>query len=154
MALASFRRRFAYHGWAITVLAEAVTDAGRHAEARHVLAHAVAADAVWLRRLRGASSDGMAIWPTLSADAIRDRARTVAAEVIAFLASSGDGPLDGSIVYHNSKGVRYETAIRDVLDHLLLHGSYHRGQVARALRLAGDEPPSTDYITWVRAHEG
>jgi len=35
-----------------------------------------------------------------------------------------------------------------------LHGSYHRGQVAAAVRAAGGEPVNTDYITYVRELAG
>ena len=51
-----------------------------------------------------------------------------------------------TIAYVNSKGQRWDSPIEDVLVHVLMHGAYHRGQIASALREAGVTPPYTDYI--------
>ena len=32
---------------------------------------------------------------------------------------------------------------------LIMHTTYHRGQLCRRLREAGGEPPSTDFISWI-----
>jgi uncharacterized damage-inducible protein DinB len=40
--------------------------------------------------------------------------------------------------------------VEDVLLHVALHGSYHRGQIAAAVRAAGGEPVNTDFVTWTR----
>jgi uncharacterized damage-inducible protein DinB len=37
-----------------------------------------------------------------------------------------------------------------MLTHVAMHGSYHRGQIAAALRAGGDIPSPTDYIAFVR----
>jgi uncharacterized damage-inducible protein DinB len=39
---------------------------------------------------------------------------------------------------------------RDILTHVAMHGTYHRGQIAAALRAADITPPNTDFITFVR----
>jgi uncharacterized damage-inducible protein DinB len=51
----------------------------------------------------------------------------------------------------NSKGEPWRSAVGDVLDHVLLHGAYHRGQIASDLRAAGCEPAYTDFIHAVRS---
>ncbi|SRR5690606_2856825 len=153
MAHVSLRRRFAYHAWALRTLADAVADTERHAEVRRLLAHAVTADRVWLLRLRGEPTTDIPLWPALDADSIRALAAEQAGAYVAYLDGRTEADLNTSIAYANSKGVRYETAVCDVLDHVLLHGAYHRGQAARALRQAGDDPPWTDFIVWVRLGE-
>jgi uncharacterized damage-inducible protein DinB len=40
--------------------------------------------------------------------------------------------------------------VEDILLHTCLHGAYHRGQIARDLRQAGDPPEPTDYIAFIR----
>jgi uncharacterized damage-inducible protein DinB len=40
-----------------------------------------------------------------------------------------------------------------VLTHVVLHGAYHRGQIAADLRAAGLEPPYTDFIEAARRGE-
>ncbi|NIP57628.1 MAG: damage-inducible protein DinB, partial [Gemmatimonadetes bacterium] len=44
----------------------------------------------------------------------------------------------------------FRTPIGEILLHVLLHGSYHRGQIALRMRDVGEEPVNTDLITFVR----
>ena len=146
----SFRRRFAYHAWATHTLSAAIEDTDAHEMARAYLAHAATADRVWLLRLRGESSDGIALWPALPPDGVRALARLNEDAYTAYLDGLTDDDLAQTVHYTNTRGEPFDTAIADILDHVLLHGSYHRGQTATALRAAGTAPPYTDYIAWVR----
>jgi len=67
-----------------------------------------------------------------------------------FLGNILPGRLDEDLVHRNSKGAEFRAPVRDVLTQLVMHGAYHRGQIAAAVRDAGGTPTSTDYITWVR----
>jgi uncharacterized damage-inducible protein DinB len=40
--------------------------------------------------------------------------------------------------------------VRDILMHVLMHGVYHRGQIAAAVRDRAGEPAYTDFIEAVR----
>jgi uncharacterized damage-inducible protein DinB len=59
-------------------------------------------------------------------------------------------PTSSSITYKNSKGESWKSTVEDVLTHITIHGAYHRGQIATAVRAAGGEPPYTDYIQGTR----
>jgi uncharacterized damage-inducible protein DinB len=90
------------------------------------------------------------VWPEFGlADCERqvDALRQVWEE---YLAGLTDAALDSTIEYTNSKGERYTNAVRDVLMHVLMHGVYHRGQIAAAVRDRAGEPAYTDYIEAVR----
>ena len=150
MDIAAVRRRFRYHAWATARLAAVITASEEHAEMRRLLAHVLAADRVWLDRLRDAVPDRVEVWPTRTAEAIRALVPEQAEAYRVFLGGLTEADGVRTIAYHNTKGVRYETAVADILDHVLLHGAYHRGQVARALRQSGTAPPPTDFIVWVR----
>jgi uncharacterized damage-inducible protein DinB len=39
--------------------------------------------------------------------------------------------------------------LRETIAQILLHSTYHRGQVATRIRELGGEPALTDYITWI-----
>jgi len=41
------------------------------------------------------------------------------------------------------------TTLRETLMQVVLHSTYHRGQVNARLRELGGEPPLTDYIAWI-----
>jgi uncharacterized damage-inducible protein DinB len=52
--------------------------------------------------------------------------------------------------YRNSAGDEFDNAIEDILVHVAMHGSYHRGQISLLVRDAGTEPQPTDFIAFVR----
>ena len=58
--------------------------------------------------------------------------------------------LSQQVSYLNSKGETWTNSVGDILTHVLLHSSYHRGQIATELRAAGLEPACTDFIHAVR----
>ena len=43
-----------------------------------------------------------------------------------------------------------EKVLGEILEHLHLHGAYHRGQIAAWMRWEGIAPVNTDFITFVR----
>jgi uncharacterized damage-inducible protein DinB len=116
---------------------------------RRLFAHLVAAEDVWIHRLRGEDAGAVPIWPDDDWDACAARLDAVATAYAVFLAAAPD--LDAPAHYTNSAGTPFATPVGDILHHVLIHSGYHRGQVARALRAAGGTPVNTDLITYVRA---
>jgi uncharacterized damage-inducible protein DinB len=57
-----------------------------------------------------------------------------------------DFDLNKTIAYQNTKGLKFEKRIDDILFHVINHGTYHRGQIAMLFRESGVAPLSTDYI--------
>lgn len=153
-----FRRLFDHLAWADALaygeVSNLPSDAPQRARAITLYAHIAAAEHVWLARLRGRAPE-YAVWPDLEPAAARALAGTAAAgfrEYIDALAVT-DGSADpfGTIVsYHNSRGDAFTNSIADVLTHVALHGSYHRGQLALLARDASVTPMLTDYIAFVR----
>lgn len=150
--LATLRRRFRYHTWATRQLADALVRTPAP-DAIRPFAHALVADRVWLLRLRGEPTEAVALWPDLDAAGCRALALRNADAYAAYLDALTEVDLGATVAYRNSKGAAYETAVADVLDHVLLHAPHHRGQANAALRAAGGEPPGVDFILWVRAGE-
>ncbi|MCH7639833.1 MAG: hypothetical protein IH855_10275 [Bacteroidetes bacterium] len=58
------------------------------------------------------------------------------------------------MAYTTTTGTGFENTVDDILNHALLHGMYHGGQAASALRAADTAPPAIDYIKWVRLGKG
>ena len=112
-------------------------------------AHVLGAEAVWLARLVGKQPD-VAVWPKLSLDEAAALAARNAADLDALLSSLESGDVHRRIDYRNSAGREFRDTIEDILLHVALHGSYHRGQVSLLIRGAGGEPAPTDYIAFVR----
>src|SRR5690606_1364355 len=68
----------------------------------------------------------------------------------ALLAELGPADLEREVSYRNSAGRAFESTVVDLLMHVALHGSYHRGQIALLLREGGAEPSATDYVAFIR----
>ena len=62
-----------------------------------------------------------------------------------------DETLHDGVAYRNSKGEFWTSTVADILSHVVLHASYHRGQIAAAIREAGGTPAYTDFIHAVRS---
>ena len=150
--LHAVRRRFRYHAWATRRLAEAVAQTPASGALRP-LAHLLVADRVWLLRLQGEPTEAVALWPDLNAGGCDSLAARNAEAYASALGALTEADLHATVTFRTSTGATYETAVEDVLDHVLLHAAHHRGQVNAALRAAGAEPPGIDFIVWVRAGE-
>jgi uncharacterized damage-inducible protein DinB len=143
---------FDHVAWADTQARDAILtladDSPARAQATRLYAHLAAAEHVWLARLEG-RAPAHAIWPDLSLDA----AASLAAESTAGLRSVADRSGDElmrEVEYRNSAGQAFRNRVADVLAHMALHGSYHRGQIALLARQGGGTPAVTDYIAFVR----
>ena len=118
--------------------------------ARVIFAHLLAAEKVWLLRLRGEDTSDQAIWPELSLEACGALLEENRKGYTRYLENASETDLGGTVQYQNSKGKTFETVVEDILSHVLVHSGYHRGQVTRMLRDAGAKPLNTDYMTYVR----
>jgi uncharacterized damage-inducible protein DinB len=136
--------------WADDAVLEALrTTPGSDSRALTLYAHVLGAEAVWLARIAGRPAD-VAVWPTLSLEGAANLAARNAKELDDVVASLAPSDVTREIDYRNSAGREFRSTIEDILLHVALHGSYHRGQVALVIRAGGGEPASTDYIGFIR----
>jgi uncharacterized damage-inducible protein DinB len=149
---AHLRRLFAHAAWADRLALDALAAAPEASRAGplRLLAHVLAAERVWLLRLRGEDSTVQPIWPELGLEACAALAADNAAAYARYLDALTVEAAAREVAYANSQGASFSTRVSDVLTHVALHGAYHRGQVASALRAAGAEPVNTDFIAFVR----
>jgi uncharacterized damage-inducible protein DinB len=148
--LAYIREMFVYDDWANHQSLRSMTEMEHPPErARKVMAHIVAAELLWLSRLKQ-EKQPTPVWPEFG---LADCERQMSALRRAweeYLAGLTDAGLDAAIEYTNSMGETYTNAVRDMLVHVVMHGVYHRGQIAAAVRDRAGEPAYTDYIEAVR----
>lgn len=118
-------------------------------KALEIYAHILGSEHTWLSRINGTTAQ-LAVWPNLGLD---DCERVAAANVAGFrtlLARLTSDALEQPISYRNSAGELFTSTLEDILTHAMMHGSYHRGQIASLIRAAGDTPSPTDYIFFTR----
>lgn len=135
--------------WANGRALEVVRETGEE-ESLELLAHVLATEQVWMARIRTGDSSGLEIWPALDTDECQRLMEENLERYRSFAESASEEDLRRTATYRNSSGTEFETPVGEILLHVSLHGSYHRGQIARELRRTGEEPVNTDFIQFVR----
>lgn len=143
-------RLFAHLGWAdqavVAALRQTPTPAPDWLE---LFGHVVGAEHVWLARIHQREPE-VAVWPALSLEDCARLAQVNLSGFQALLESTEPAGFARTVHYRNSAGREFDTSVEDILLHVCLHGSYHRGQIARAMRQGGAVPAPTDYIGYIR----
>lgn len=144
-------RLFDHMRWADSSARVALSDSpGALVErALELYCHVLGAEHVWLARLKGEQAT-VAVWPRLSLGETEALAEELHASFERYLDSLRPGDLDRDVTYTNSAGQQFTSRVEDILLHIVMHGSYHRGQVAMLIRDGGGTPAPTDYIAFVR----
>lgn len=115
---------------------------------RDTLAHSAAADWVWLCRWTGESPTGWPTWANGSVGEIREEWRRIHTQRNAFLHGLSDADLDREIAFTRLNGESNQARLGFLMQHVVNHATYHRGQVASQMRLVGATPPSTDLLLY------
>lgn len=58
--------------------------------------------------------------------------------------------LSKQIRYTNNQKTQLSNSIQEIMQHVVTHSSYHRGQIAAKAAQLGLKPPATDYILFAR----
>jgi len=119
---------------------------------RDTLAHIVSAEVVWLARWRGESPT--ALLPAerhASLADVRAEWMRIEGEVREFVRTLGPEGITRVFDYKLMNGQATSSPFWQMLQHVVNHASYHRGQVTTMLRQFGAPPPkSMDMITFYR----
>jgi uncharacterized damage-inducible protein DinB len=153
--IAGLSGELAYNAWANQVTLRSLL-AARVApdRAEAVMGHIVGAEWLWLNRL-GHPGPEMDVWPSLPPGEWPSRLDDLARAWKDYLHGLTPEELGREVTYTNSNGETWSNRVADVLRHVVLHSSYHRGQIASLLGRAGEAAAYTDYIEWVRrGHSG
>ena len=146
MSMERLRREWSYDTWAnAEVLRHLQRESLPPPSAVSLFGHVLGAQSEWLARLVGEKS-ALPIWPKLTLDELGNELERLRAGWTHFLEELSEPGLEREVSYTNSKGQPWKTRVDDILEHVLMHGAYHRGQIASAMREAGLTPPYTDYI--------
>jgi len=118
-------------------------------KAVEIYSHILGSEHVWLSRINGRPAT-VAVWPTLTLDECERLGAENVSGLRQIVSALTEDSLQKGITYRNSAGDQFTSSIEDILTHVSIHGSYHRGQVASLVRAAGDTPSPTDYIAFSR----
>ena len=153
-----------YHYWARDRMYEALAPltpeqarrdlGGSFGSIHDTVAHVYAAEVVWHARWHGSSPQ------LLTGDAFADLAAVSGAwlehepKMRGFFAALGEGGVDRLFEFKMFSGQPTAAPFSQMLQHVVNHGSYHRGQVTAKLRQLGAQPArSLDMIAFFRSRE-
>ena len=151
-----------YHYWARNRLLDAVErlspeqfrqDLGNSFDSvRGTLAHLVSAERAWCSRWRGESPTGhLAPTDFETVEEVRARWLEAEAQVREFVEQLGADGVNRVFRYTQLDGAPRNSVFWQMLQHVVNHASYHRGQVTTMLRQLGARPPqSQDLIAFYR----
>lgn len=134
--------------------------------------HIVAAEWIWLKRWKGTSphastsatsaaakmlsalqNGGEATDTLATVSGLRGFAESVEQERQTFLSTLDNDALHARMKYCDMAGKEFSMPLARLLQHVVNHGTYHRGQVTTLLRQAGAETISFDMIFFFREQE-
>jgi uncharacterized damage-inducible protein DinB len=122
---------------------------------RDTVVHILGAEWLWLERFLGNSPTALpqaAEFPDLAS--VRERWIELERNLMSFVSLLAAEDLVRVYEFRTTKGVTYPSALWQALQHVVNHGTYHRGQIATMLRQLGLKPNYTDLIYFYRERAG
>lgn len=150
--IAHFKTQFDYDSHTNLAMLDTMITAGMDTgKAAGLMAHMLAAQQIWLLRCKNHPIATGPQWPDWTAEEMIDITGKNHQDWIDYLDTLQDDDLDKTITYKNLHGDTFTSVIRDVLTHVINHGTHHRGQTGYQLKFNGvAQLPVTDYIFYIR----
>ena len=118
---------------------------------RDTLAHIYGAEWIWLERFQGRSPSALPDTAQFADVAsLRDRWNEHEAQLLKFVRALSQADLDQVLEYKTMKFGVYKNPLWQSMQHVVNHGTYHRGQVTTLLRQLGAQPILTDLMHFYR----
>jgi uncharacterized damage-inducible protein DinB len=159
-----FRTLFQFNAWANhrtmgacdSVNVEAFTKhlSGSFPSVRDTLVHIMAVERLWLARWLGTGNGSF-----LKAEAFPDIASVratwapIESELLGYVNGLNDDDVNRIVPHKNSQGQEFRMPLWQLMQHLVNHGTYHRGQITNQLREVGGQPLVTDLVAFYRQRD-
>jgi len=114
---------------------------------RDTLVHILWVEWIWLMRWRGESPKNIfdpADFPDVAR--LKEKCAEIEAGQIDFINTLKEESLETIIAYINTKGEEWKYPLGHMMQHVVNHASYHRGQITTMLRQLGEEAVGTDFL--------
>jgi uncharacterized damage-inducible protein DinB len=126
-----------------------------HYYVRDTLVHILSGECIWLMRWQGTSSKAIfnpADFPHVSM--LRTKWAEVERGQTDFIHTVTEESLGTVIAYINTMGEEWRYPLGQMMQHVVNHSSYHRGQVTTMLRQLGVETVPTDFLVFIDIKSG
>src|SRR5262245_27196743 len=125
-----------------------------HGSIHGTLVHMAGAEWIWLERWKGVSHWG--IWTAddfAGIQELRARWREIENDRRQLLESLTEERLHQDLSYKNLKGEPFTLPLAEQMQHVVNHGTLHRGQVVGMVRQLGVQPPAVDLLYYLIARK-
>lgn len=150
---------YAYNRWANDRILEAAARVppnllmqdlqSSHSSVMGTLAHMFWSEWLWLGRWQEAPPPGSSPLDCPGLPALRSRWHEIDEARRRFLEALTESDLDRPISYENPPGTPWTYSLVQMLQHIVNHSAYHRGQVSAMLRQLGAAAVPTDFLVFV-----
>lgn len=116
---------------------------------RDTFVHLISVEWIYLQRVKGTSPDSL--WSALDFGTVlilREVWVKLVAEQMVYIVSLTEEQLKTSVTYINLAGEPYSYSLWQILQHVINHSGYHRGQITTMLRQLGVQPVPTDLLLY------
>jgi uncharacterized damage-inducible protein DinB len=164
MTLVDIRVLFEFNYWAKARLMSALEslndeqftkDLGSsHGGIHGTLVHIVGAENIWLSRWTDQTVLKLLDpkdYPTLAA--VREKWDDVERGMREFVSSLTEENILAVVTYKAIESKQFSYPLWQIMQHVVNHSSYHRGQIVTMLRQLGIKPVGTDLITYYRSRQ-
>ena len=115
--------------------------------ASSICGHIAGINEMWLTRAEGETAT-LGAWPDLTLAEAEEWIDRLSARWHKLIERT---PIERMLTYCDSRGLKRENSLTELVQEVVLHASHHRGQIALLLRMSDHEPPvSTDFIPAAR----
>lgn len=144
---AYFQKLFEHEHWANVKVLETFLEARQASERTHeIISHMAAAQTIWIERINGTPSDTK-VWSIYEKETLQELF-DANYQVLQQIIDRED--FNRVVTYTNSRGEHHSSILSDILTHMALHASYHRGQIISLVKGQVEKLPATDYIFYYR----
>jgi len=148
-----FLKLYQFNSWSnVRVLATLKRQNVRDEKILSLLGHYLAAQFLWLHRIKGLPAPDYKLWGNYSFEQLEKMSTEADALWTEFVKATEN--FNRELTYKNYVGDAYTNNVEMIMIHLVNHCSYHRAQIALLLREKGFEPINTDFITYDRVIRG
>lgn len=145
-----FKNLCNYENWANSDVVYAIVKADKVLpKALTLMSHIINAQTTWLSRIKNIKPP-YSVWQDHDIGEISGILEKSSKELLDFIDNINEDDFTKVIRYENSKGEAFGNSVQDILTHMFIHSSYHRGQVIQLLKPEVNIVPYTDYIQFVR----
>jgi uncharacterized damage-inducible protein DinB len=123
-----------------------------HGGIHGTLVHMMSAEEIWLKRWKGEPTAGLHDPEEFSGFSELEKAWDILeSSITGFLGTlHTDQDIYREIKYSDLRGNQYHQPLYQLMQHLVNHSSYHRGQIVALLRQVNIKPVGTDLVTYIR----